>query len=206
MLIHIANILILLSFLVKEIMYLRLLSIFGGVAFIGYFSLNFETIQWSGVLWNSLFIMINLYQIIQLIIERRPIKFNERELQIKKIAFPDISDREWLDLLSIGKWKTISKSNYASSIFEDCIIILSEGHLEIHHSSEASTTLSVGSLIGGIYYLTGEAVSEDFSCQCDIEILTWNISDFRIYVQSRPQVSAGFQKLIGQEIIRQRAS
>ena len=84
MLIHLANILILLSFLVTEIMYLRLLSIFGGFAFIGYFSLNFDTVQWSGILWNSLFIMINLYQVVQLVIERRPIKFNERELQIKK--------------------------------------------------------------------------------------------------------------------------
>ena len=73
MLIHIANILILLSFLVTEIMYLRLLSIFGGLAFIGYFSLNFDTVQWSGILWNTLFIMINLYQVVQLVIERRPI-------------------------------------------------------------------------------------------------------------------------------------
>ena len=118
MLIHIINILILLSFLVTEIMYLRLLSIFGGLAFIGYFSLNFDTVQWSTIiLWNTLFIMINLYQVIQLVIERRPIKFNERELQLKKIAFPDISDREWLGLLEIGEWKTIVTSNYQSSIF-----------------------------------------------------------------------------------------
>ena len=129
MLIHIANILILLSFLVTEIIYLRLLSIFGGFAFIGYFSLNFDTVQWSGILWNTLFIMINLYQVVQLVIERRPIKFNERELQIKKIAFPDISDREWLGLLQIGEWKTIVKSNYQSSIFADTITILSDGQL-----------------------------------------------------------------------------
>ena len=206
MLIHIANILILLSFLVKEIMYLRILSIFGGFAFIGYFSLNFDTVQWSGILWNSFFILINLYQVIQLIIERRPIKFNERELQMKKIAFPDISDREWLDLLNIGEWKTIAKSNYTSSIFTDTIVILSDGNLKCSHINRTSTNLSVGSLIGGICYLTGETVYEDISCSSDIEMLAWNISDFRVYVQSKPQVSAGFQKLIGQEIIRQRVS
>ena len=206
MLIHLANILILLSFLVKEIMYLRLLSIFGGFAFIGYFSLNFDSVQWSGILWNSLFILINLYQVIQLIIERRPIKFNERELQMKKIAFPDISDREWLDLLNIGEWKTIAKSNYTSSIFTDTIVILSDGNLKCSHINRTSTNLSVGSLIGGICYLTGETVYEDISCSSDIEMLAWNISDFRVYVQSKPQVSASFQKLIGQEIVRQRVS
>ena len=206
MLIHIANILILLSFLVTEIMYLRLLSIFGGLAFIGYFSLNFDTVQWSGILWNTLFIMINLYQVVQLVIERRPIKFNERELQIKKIAFPDISDREWLGLLEIGEWKTIVRSNYQSSIFTDSITILSDGQIEIYQSDNETITLSQGSLIGGISYLTGEVMRENYSCTCDIEILKWNVSEFRVYVQSKPQVSACFQRLIGQEIIRQRAS
>ena len=206
MLIHVANTFVLLSFLVKEIMYLRLLSILGGFAFIGYFSLSFDVVQWSPISWNLLFILINLYQIIRIIIERRPIQFNERELQLKRKAFPNISDREWFELLKIGEWKYIPQENYSPAIFVNSILILSDGYLQKNTSHRNYFKLEQGSLIGGINFLTGKLLDEEFDCNCDIEILTWSIPSFRSFLQEKPQTSAEFQKLIGQEIIRHKNS
>ena len=151
------------------------------------------------------FISLNLYQVIKLILERRPVRFNERELQLKQKSFPHISDREWLKLLKLGEWKFIQKENYSPSIFTGSINLLSEGHLKLINTKQTNTLLEQGSLIGGIQFLTGQDITEKFSCHFDIEILSWSISEFRTFIQDKPHISAGFQKLIGQEIIRSKS-
>ena len=52
-LIHVANVLILGSFLVRDILWLRALSVLGGICFMLYFLFGSPTVLWAPVGWIS---------------------------------------------------------------------------------------------------------------------------------------------------------
>ena len=70
-LIHVANVLYLLSYLVKDILWLRLLSILGGVLLMITYVSAVPPL-FTPLAWGAVFAAINGYQIYLLILERRP--------------------------------------------------------------------------------------------------------------------------------------
>ena len=67
--IHGANVLYLASYLVRDILALRVLTVVAGLALLPFYILRADPI-WVAVAWNALFIAINLLQIYRLLLER----------------------------------------------------------------------------------------------------------------------------------------
>lgn len=86
-----ANILLLLCFIQLDMMYLRLIRIFGDIFFVlfGIFSLY---VGIDAIIWNALFCVIDIIYVIPLIKQRCPIKFTKKETQfydkVKKFLSP----------------------------------------------------------------------------------------------------------------------
>src|SRR5262245_59612699 len=99
-LIHLANVLLLLSFLVRDILWLRLLNVLAGVAFIVYFATGTPP-AWAPVGWNTLFLTINFVQIWRLLLERRPVRLGADELALYQLAFRGLTQQEFAKLLAI---------------------------------------------------------------------------------------------------------
>ena len=72
LLINAANLLILASFLVRDILWLRMLSILAGFCFMGYAGLD-PIPKLEPMIWNGLFITLNVVQVVRLLLERRPV-------------------------------------------------------------------------------------------------------------------------------------
>src|SRR5262245_13620102 len=72
-LIHVANVLFLLSYLVRDILVLRLLTVVAILALLPYY---FANGLYPPIFWNSVFIAINLYQLYRLVLERRPVRLS----------------------------------------------------------------------------------------------------------------------------------
>src|SRR4051812_46676704 len=103
-LIHLANVLLLFSFLVRDILWLRALNLLAGVAFIVYFATGSPFVA-APVAWNTLFLSINIVQIWRLLLERRPVRLRAEELSLYQAAFRVLTPREFVRLLSIARWE-----------------------------------------------------------------------------------------------------
>src|SRR5215472_9663521 len=103
-LIHIANVLYLGSYTVKDILWLRLLTIVAGSVLLPYHYLQ-PTPNWAAIAWNLLFAALNLYQIYLLILERRPVHFTEREQLLYGRVFRSLKPREFVTLLKLASWE-----------------------------------------------------------------------------------------------------
>src|SRR5277367_1501538 len=104
--IHIANAIYLCSYLVKDILWLRVLTVLAGLVLLGYYAWM-PTPLWAGIAWNVVFAAINLRQIQLLLRERRPVVLQPDELLLYKLAFRRLTEREFAKLLAIGHWKEI---------------------------------------------------------------------------------------------------
>lgn len=76
--IHAANVLLLLGYRVRDILWLRLFALASSLIAIPYFALQ-QTPMWAPIGWSALFAAINVFQSWRVIVERRPVKLTPEE-------------------------------------------------------------------------------------------------------------------------------
>lgn len=97
--IHAANVLYLVSYLTRDIMWLRLLTCCGLILGIAFFTCQPKPFYWPCA-WQVVFLGINVVQIRRLIYERRRVKLSVDREQVAREAFKDLSRDEMLNLLT----------------------------------------------------------------------------------------------------------
>jgi hypothetical protein len=85
-LVHFSNILLLVAYSVRDILWLRWFAVAAALTNIPYFLLQ-GTVLWPPVLWALVFTAMNLYQIARLYLERRPVVLSEDEQKLYDLGF-----------------------------------------------------------------------------------------------------------------------
>ena len=104
-LVHFSNILLVVSYSVRDILWLRWFAVAAALTNIPYFLLQ-GTVLWPPVLWALVFTAINLYQIVRLYLERRPIVLSQDEQKLYDLGFRSLRPREFVSLSLVGEWKS----------------------------------------------------------------------------------------------------
>src|SRR5215469_16183671 len=102
-----ANVLYLASYAVRDILWLRILTVVAATLLIPYYLMQ-STPLYVAVGWNILFIAINCYWITRLFIERRPVHFTPDEALLHQLSFASLTPRETRDLYAMGSWEDFS--------------------------------------------------------------------------------------------------
>ncbi len=97
--IHVANVLYLVSFLTRDIMWLRLLTCCGLALGVVFFSCQAAP-MYGPTVWHVAFLLINAVQIRRLIVERRRLNLSAERERLAQEAFKDLSRDEMLNLLT----------------------------------------------------------------------------------------------------------
>ena len=102
---HLASVLTMVAYLLKDILWLRLLTIlscFAGIAF-NYFVP--ATPLWTVIYWNVIFAIINIVQIAIIIKERAGVHFSEEEKELHETLFKNFAPFEFMKLMRVGQWR-----------------------------------------------------------------------------------------------------
>lgn len=83
---HLANVLYLVSFLARDMLWLRALTCLGLVLGIVFFSCQ-PVPLYGPVVWQSLFLVINLAQIYRLVLERRQLRLTAEQERLCAATF-----------------------------------------------------------------------------------------------------------------------
>jgi len=102
---HLANMLLLVAYSVRDILWRRLFAVTSSLIAIPYFILQ-PTPLWVPIGWSAVFAAINLFQSWHLFVERRPVKLAPEEDHVRQLVFRDLPPRKVLQILGIGSWTT----------------------------------------------------------------------------------------------------
>src|SRR6185503_16910225 len=105
---HLASILTMIAYLLRDILWLRFLTIlscFAGIVF--NYWIPSEPL-WSVIAWNSVFAVINIVQIAIIIKERTGIHFTEEEQELYETLFKNFAPFEFMKLMRIAKWRQVA--------------------------------------------------------------------------------------------------
>lgn len=102
--IHFSNIIYLLSYSVRDILWLRVFTVMGASCLIPYFATRSANLN-DAIMWNLLFISINLFQIGLLLKERRPAHLTPQETMLHERMGSLLDRNQFARLVKLGEWR-----------------------------------------------------------------------------------------------------
>jgi hypothetical protein len=200
-LVHFSNILMLAAYSVRDILWLRWFAVAAALTNIPYFLLQ-GTVLWPPVLWALVFTAINLYQIVRLYLERRPIVLSRDEQKLYDLGFRSLRPREFVSLSLVGEWKSaeagervVAEGEPVSSV---CIPIT--GSADVRKQGASIGALRPGNIIGTALALTGEPSPVEVTFTEPARYMRWSLPSLRSFMDKRPELRITLQGLVNRDL------
>tara|TARA_B100000214_G_C23860446_1_gene577801 strand:- start:157 stop:801 length:645 start_codon:yes stop_codon:yes gene_type:complete len=200
---HLAFGLIAFSFLVKDILWLRLVSILASAFGMAYNYFIPADPMWLAINWNFIFITVNLYHIAVIIYEKRPIKMAPKDKELYETLFKDLSPVEYLKVTKIAEWKKFKKGDTLireSHMVTDLILIYN-GTVDVKVRNKKVAELKDGQFVGEMSFLTEKSATADCVVKHDTECLMWKQPEFKDLLKRNPSLYYTIQGLLSNQLV-----
>ena len=199
--IHAANVLLLVAYSVRDILWLRLFAVAAALISIPYFALQ-PTPLWEPLAWTVLFAAINGFQSWRLFVERRPVKLTPEEEEIRRLVFADLPPRKVLQVLSIGAWTTV---DIGERLLErgksiDAISVIVRGRVRIRKDDRVLGELVAGDIVGSALLLSGATADVDAEVVEPIRSMRWEVAPLERYLAANPETRIVLQKHLARDL------
>jgi hypothetical protein len=186
--IHAANVLLLVAYSVRDILWLRLFAVAASLISIPYFVLQ-PTMLWAPLSWSVVFAAINLLQSWRLFIERRPVKLTPEEEEIRQLVFRDLPPRKVLQVLNIGSWTTleIGERLIESGKLADTVSLIVRGKVRVTRDGRVLGELIAGDFVGSALILSGVPAEVDAVTVEPGRAMRWEVGALERYLSANPE-------------------
>src|SRR3954452_17595589 len=103
---HAANIMLVISYIVKGIMPLRIFALCASTIGLPYYYFQ-ATVLWEPIGWTVVFMAINGYHVWRLWLERRPVELSADEARLYDLTFFPLARRRFAELARLGRWSDL---------------------------------------------------------------------------------------------------
>lgn len=202
---HIAYALIAFSFLVKDIIWLRCLSIAASSTLIG-ISLMRTGSSWTDaiVLWNLLFMSINVVHVSMIVFGERAVRFTEDEEELYETMFANFTKLEFQRVLRLAKWINAKPGEQLAAEGEHLsdVMLISDGVVEIRIGDRIVATVRDGQFIGEMSYLTRDTASASAVVIEPSKLLVWSKKELRNMLKRNPSMLSLMTAVMGADVSR----
>ena len=200
---HLAFGLIAFSFLVKDILWLRVVSILASLFSIFYnYVIPLEP-MWIAVGWNIVFVVVNLYHIGVIIYEKRPVQMNPKDKELYETLFKDLSPVEYLKISKVSEWKKFKCGEIIirqDNLVKDLILIYN-GTVDVVVDKKKVAQLKDGQFVGEMSFLTEKPATATCIVRHDCECLVWKQPEFKDLLKRNPSLYYTIQSLLSNQLV-----
>lgn len=202
-LVHLSNVLLLISYSVRDILWLRWFAVAAAFIVMPYY-LSQPTILWPPVAWGGVFAVINLFQIALIYWERRPVRLDAEEQTLYDLTFQSIRPRDFISLLMAGGWKDGSPGERLLTAGEPtgAIHIATAGEIEVRREDKVIGRLKPGQPVGLALAFTGEPSPVDAAFVTAGRYVEWPIADLRRFLDRKPDIRATLREHVNVELAK----
>jgi hypothetical protein len=199
--VHAANILSLVAYSVRDILWLRLFAILATLIAMPYFLLQPKPL-WPSVAWGAVFIAINGFRSWRLLLERRPVKLAPDEEEVRRLIFPNVPPRKILQALSIGTWIKLEAGErlieYGKPVSSLSLIV--SGKVQVSKLEQVLGVLGKGDLVGSALLLSGVVADVDALTLEPTSMLQWELDPLEKFLNSNPEVRHALQRHLSHDL------
>ena len=186
--IHAANVLLLVAYSVRDILWLRLFAVGASLVSIPYFVLQ-PTKLWAPLSWTIVFAAINLLQSWRLFIERRPVKLTPEEEDIRRLVFRDLPPRKVLQVLSIGSWTTLEVGErlIERGKLPETVSLIVRGKVRVTRDGRVLGEQIAGDVVGSALIFSSVPAEVDAVVLEPGRAMRWQFGTLERYLAANPE-------------------
>tara|TARA_Y100000296_G_scaffold62185_1_gene72171 strand:- start:6 stop:662 length:657 start_codon:yes stop_codon:yes gene_type:complete len=199
---HLAFGLIAFSFLVKDILYLRLVSILASLFSVFYnFYIPVEP-MWLPIGWNFVFIVVNLYHIAVIIYEKRPVHMSPKHKELYETMFKDMTPVEFLKITKIADWTHFKSGEIITQQKHKVpdLNLIYNGTVDVAVNGKKVAELKDGQFVGEMSFLTEKPATATCIVKHDAEVLVWKQEQFKELLKRNPSLYFTIQSLLSAQV------
>ncbi len=199
---HLAFGLIAFSFLVKDILWLRLVSVLASLFSIFYNWVIPIEPMWIAIGWNFIFILLNLYHIAVIIYEKRPVQMSPKHKELYETMFKGMTPVEFLKITKIADWvhfksgEVITQQKHAV----ETLNLIYNGTVDVAVDGKKVAELKDGQFVGEMSFLTEKPATATCVTKHDTELLVWRQEQFKELLKRNPSLYFTIQSLLSAQV------
>jgi len=199
---HLAFGLIAFSFLVKDILWLRAMSILASMFSVFYNWVIPPEPMWIPIGWNFVFVAVNLYHVAILIYEKRPVKMNDKNTELYQTLFKEMSPVEYLKISKCAKWIKFKSGEVITKqkLPVKDLVLIYNGTVDVAVDGKKVAELRDGQFVGEMSFLTEKPATADCVVKHDSECLVWKQGEFKELLKRNPSLYFSIQSLLSAQV------
>ena len=202
-LLHIANILYLASYSVRDILWLRVLTVIAMLC-LGWCYLSCTPPAMTAVWWQTAFLSINLFQIGILLYERRPVQLTEAQKEMHAGPLHTLTPRQLQRFTQKAEWCTIPAGEQLlaeNKRLEHLILILS-GEASVVAKGKPIAKLAGGQFAGEMSFLTGGNTTAQVVADEPVLVAKWSERYVSEIMRRDTELGTALQAALGVDLVK----
>ena len=199
---HLAFGLIAFSFIVKDILWLRVVSVLASLFSIFYNYLIPVEPMWLAINWNFVFIVVNLYHIAVIIYEKRPVRMDDKNTELYQTLFKEMTPVEYLKISRAAEWKTIKPGEriITQGMPVPDLYLVYNGTVDVAVDNKWVSELKDGEFVGEMSFLTEKVATATCIVKYETQCLVWKQQEFKDLLKRNPSLYFTIQSVLSTQV------
>jgi hypothetical protein len=170
----IANTLYVISYMLTNMIWLRLLAIVAAVSTFPYFYFQHEPL-WSALFWQSCFLAVNLVNLLILFYSMRSTNFDENENLAYEIKFSELKPYEVRPIFKHARHLVCAAGQVLlkDGARNETLFLVLQGECRVMKKGVEIAVLGPGHFVGELSFLSDHEVSADVIAAEDTKLMSW---------------------------------
>ena len=157
----------------------------------------------SAAFWTAIFVIVNTYNIIKILLERRPKLIPDEIQDLYDGIFKNLNSNEFLYFWNMGIIKSV-KDKYLikSGDHQNNLLLVLSGTANVEVNETPIASLGRGSFIAEISFLSGEPASADVHATGELIFVAWNSERLKNLKHDNPSFWMKLQHALSEDLIK----
>jgi len=199
---HLAFGLIAFSFLVKDIFWLRIVSIAASLFSVLYNYIIPVDPMWLAINWNFVFIVVNLYHIAVILYEKREVKMDSKNEELYQTLFKEMTPVEYLKIRRAAEWVTLKPGErlITQGMPVPDLFLIYNGTVDVAVDGGWVAELKDGQFVGEMSFLTEKVATASCIVKYETQCLVWKQKEFKNLLKRNPSLYFTIQSVLSAQV------
>lgn len=199
---NVSYLLIAFSYLVTNMLWLRMLAIVGLVAEAVYFYAAGSGSLWVAIGWSVVFLLINAFQLARLVRELRSARLQGDEKLLKAGTFAAMSLLSFRRLMNAGHWATLPAGTVLTVQNQPVaqLRVLTRGLATVCVDGQPVARIHAGGIVGEMSLLTGSAATATVTLEQEARVFEVEAARLKQLLAAQDELRAEFHQALGSDL------
>lgn len=199
---HAANIMLVVSYSVMDIMQLRIFALSASMISLPYYYFQ-GSVLWEPIGWTVVFMAINGYHVWRLWLERRPVELSTDEAKLYELTFFPLTRRRFRDLVRLGQWTDLKIGDIVvrpGQPISDVVVPLTES-IEARVGERILGRFAAGEIVGATVFHDRPAGFEAVAAE-DCRALRLPVTAIKQHAKRDDQLARTLERIAREDLAR----